>query len=240
MGVVGLVWLLMVAQPALAGGTGYNLSYTAQANSAIIPSVDLVSASTTYTSGPNLTASLTVAGTPVTDSSNYSYVWLFGGALSTNATAWAFVENNNGFLHSQALSLPEQISFTESGSTLSISVATDLVGPASSFSFNGEASKGDSSNTATYSFLGTYYSGSVKCTGTNCTGTGTNSNSGSSGSSIPPGEIIWPIVIVVVVVIVILLLLRRRRQPAMMMPPPSSPTTMGGANPSWQAPPPNR
>jgi hypothetical protein len=232
-GLAALVGLLMLAAPALAGGSGYNLSYTAAANSNIIPAVDLVSVSTSYSSGPNLTADLTVAGTPITDNSSYSYVWLFGGGATGNSTAWAFVENNSAYLHSIDLGLPVGINYTVAGSTLSISVATDLVGSAPGFTFNGEASRGDSSDPSTYSFLGTNYDGSGTCTGSSCNSGGTGPGSGNSPAPFPIGAIIWPVVIVVIIVVVLLVRRRRPPTPSVSAPPPP-PSTPG----TWSPPPP--
>jgi hypothetical protein len=236
-GTAALLGLVLTAAPALAGGSGYNLSYSAAADSNIIPGVDLVAVATTYSSGPNLSASLTTAGTPITDSSEYSYVWLFGGGATGNSTAWAFLENNTAYLHSSQLGFPgvEAIGFTLAGATLSISVATSVVGPASGFTFNGEASRGDSANTSTYSFLGTNYRGSGTCTGSTCSGSGTGS--GTQPAPFPIGAIIWPVIIVIVVIVVILLV-RRRRSTGGAAVPPSPPPTYGGGNPPPPAPPP--
>jgi hypothetical protein len=223
--------LLIAAGTGAAGGSGYNLSYSAAANSSILPAVDLVAVSTSYASGPNLTASLTVAGTPVTDSSQYSYIWLFGGGAAGNSSAWAFFENKSAYLHSPSLGFPpvEPIGYTLSGSTLSISVDTSLVGPASGFTFNGEASQGDSSNHSTYSYLGTDYQGSGSCTGSTCTGT--PSGGGSTPARIPIGAILWPVVIVVVILIVVLLVRRRRRARMAPIVPPPPPSVYGGGTP---------
>ena len=211
---VGLAGLILLSGLAEGSGSGYNLSYTASANSSIIPAVDLVQVSTSYAGGPNLTATLTLAGTPLTNNAMYSYVWLFGGATTNGATAWAFVENGSAYLHSIALGLPESIGYSVAGPSLSISVNITLVGSSVGFTFNGEASQGDSSNTSTYSFLGTDYPSDSGCTGSNCGGNTGGTGGSSASSSIPIGEILWPIVIVVVVVVVVVLLVRRRRPPA--------------------------
>lgn len=234
-GIAALVLLLGAAAPAAAGGTGYNLSYTASANSSVLPSVDLVAVSTSYTTGPNLTASLTVAGTPVLNDFAFSYFWLFGGGGTSNSTAWAFVANQTGYLHAPGLGFPgvETIDYTVSGSTLSISVATDLVGPSSGFAFNGEASQGRSASQSTYSFLGTDYQGSGTCNAASCTGTGPGSGSGPA--TIPIGEILWPIVIVVVVAVLVIVIVRRRRAA---VPPPSVPQGPVGGSPPPPPPPP--
>lgn len=229
--VAALAGLLLVAGAAFAGGSGYNLSYTAPANSSVMASVDLVAVSTSYSSGPNLTASLTLAGAPMTGSSAYDYFWLFGGGATGNSTAWAFERNNSAYLHSPSLPFgaPEQINFTLTGSTLSISVATSLVGPSSGFTFNGEANTGSSSNPATYSFLGSDYSGSAGCVASSCSGNG--SGSGTSASGIPPGEIIWPVVLVVVILVVVLTIRRRKRAANVGAAPPS------GGHPAIPPPP---
>lgn len=235
-GTAGLIALALVAAPVAAAGSGYNLSYTATANSQIIASVDLVTVSTSYTSGPNLTADLTLAGTPVTTNDSYSYFWLFGGDLSSDASAWAFEDNGSAYLHSEYLELPESINYTLTGTTLSISVNITLVGSSSGFTFNGEASIGDSSDTSTYSWLGTDYSGSGTCTGSSCTGTG--NTTGSSSNHIPPGEIIWPVVLVVVIVVVVVTVRRRRRAAAMSAGPGVPPTPTGTPPPPASPPPP--
>jgi hypothetical protein len=230
--------LVLVSGLALAGGSGYNLSYTASADSNIIPSVDLVAVSTSYSGGPNLTSSLTLAGTPVTDNSSYSYFWLFGGGATGNSTAWAYVENHTAVLHSAGLGYPpfEDINYTLSGSTLSISVNITLVGPATSFSINGEASQGDSSNTSTYSFLGTNYNGGGSCTGSSCSGSGSGSGSGSK--PFPIGAIIWPVVIVVVVIVVLVLVRRRKPPVTASTAPPLTPPPSGPGSPPPPPPPP--
>lgn len=228
--------LLVLAGTASAGGTGFNLSYSTQTNALILPSVDLVAVSTSYTSGPNLTASLTLAGTPVTNAPGYTYYWLFDGAGTGNSTAWAFVDRGGADLHSSNLpfGLPEAINYTVSGSTISISVATSLIGSSSGFTFDGVAFNGSSGNPDTYSYLGTDYAGNATCPGPSCTqGNNGNSPSGGTGTSgIPPGEIIWPVVIAVILVIIAVVLVRKRRaKPAVAAPPSPTGTTSGGTPP---------
>jgi hypothetical protein len=226
-GIASLLGIVAVAGLAAAAGTGYNLTYTAAANSNIDPSIDLVSVSTTYSGGPNLTASFTVAGTPVTDSSDYNYVWLFGGDVTGDSTAWAFVQNGSAYLHSVDLYLPEPITYTVSGSSVSISVNVTLVGPASGFTYDVYNTHGNATS-GTTSCLGTVYDFGGSCSESSPGGGG--SGSGSSAAPFPIGAIIWPVLIVVIVVVV-LLVRRRRRASATPPAPPSSLSSSSAANP---------
>lgn len=223
--------LVLTAGLAAATGSGYNQSYSRASNTALPADVDLVSVSSTYSSGPNLTVSLSVAGTVVTNDDNYSYAFWFGGSWSGNATAAIGIGSptltaqslaslttySGGTFHAQP-----SIPFHVSGGTLSVSVATAIVGPASSFAVNVVASHYAPQEPSSTNWLGTGFA--TPCTGSGCSAGGTGT--GGASSSIPIGEILWPVVIVAVVVVVVVLLVRRRgRQKAArgVVPAPAAP-----------------
>jgi hypothetical protein len=210
-GVAALMALVLAtAGPASAQGSGYNLSYSAAANPSIVSSVDLVGATTSNSGGPNLTANLTVAGSPSANGTGYQYVWLFSGAGTNNSTAWVFVANGVGLLHSKDLRTAEEVNYTTVGSTLSVTVPTFLVGPSLNFTFNGQASEGNASNSSTSSSLGTNYNGGGGCSGSSCGASG-----GSHSSSWPTTTLLEGLVGVIVVVVIIasaVSLSRRRKK----------------------------
>ena len=136
--VIALV--LCLVPLAAAGGSGYDLSFTQAANAGVNADVDIVSVSTSYPSGTNLTVTTTVAGTFQTTNGDYFYDWYFGGGGEFNSTAVVeFTNNSTSATFSGGSSgggsfgtLPIQAS----GGTLTFSVATALVGPSSIFTVN--------------------------------------------------------------------------------------------------------
>jgi hypothetical protein len=207
-GVVAFMALVLAAAvPASAQGSGYNLSYSAAPNSSIVASVDLVGATTHNSGGPNLTANLTVAGAPMANSTGYQYVWLFSGVNATNATAWVYLANGVALFHSKGLRTAEEVNYTTIGSTLSLTVTTFLVGPSSTFTFNGQASEGNSTSPSTSSALGTNYNNGG-CGGSSC---GTSGGSHPfSWSSTEVLEVAAGAIVVAVVVVSVVLVARRR------------------------------
>jgi hypothetical protein len=208
--------LVFLAGFAGATGSGYNLAYSQAANTAIEASVDITAVHSTYTSGPNLTASMTLAGSPVLTGSSYSYYFWFGGSSQGNSSAWVFTANSTlAYLYSSASSF-SSIPLTVSGDTLTVSVATSAVGLASSYAINGLAAHGTRS-AATYSWLGTNYQntgGGGTCSGASCTTTA------AATSAAWWLYAVAGVVIVIVVVVVVLLVVMRKRSPP---PPPAMP-----------------
>jgi hypothetical protein len=231
-----LVGLLSAAGLVAAAGSGYSQSYTRAVNSSLPADVDLVSVSSSYSSGPNITASFSVAGAVVTDNENFSYYFWFDGSSSNNATAAVAIGDrptasvdtySGGTFHPQP-----PIAYHVSGGTLSISVATSIVGLANDFAINVVASDYIPAGPSTTNWLGTNYS----ATG----GSGSGAGTGNSSTPFPIGEILWPVILVVVVIVVVALLVRRRRRPSasVQAPPPTPPSPVGAMNPPDQPGPP--
>jgi hypothetical protein len=241
---VAMVTALLLSGIVAASGSGYNQSYS-QTPTNSNTAVGLTAVSSTYTSGAaNLTASFSVAGTIDLTTSDYLYAVWFGGTAESNFTAEAYFTNNTtaGFYVTASSVGGEfgvmHFTLSNSGSTLTFSIATALVGPASNFAIDAYALYSTRSSVQ-YSWLGTYYShsggGSGSCGSSGCTG---SSSSGSSTSSFG-GAVLYGIigvVIVVVVVVAVLLLVMRRRRPPTAAPAPMQagtmpPSTLGTAPP---------
>ncbi|MCI4343966.1 MAG: hypothetical protein L3J92_07675 [Thermoplasmata archaeon] len=224
--VLVLAFVLGLSGFAAASGSGYNQSYTQSAGHATDGAVDLVAASSTYTSGPSLTISFSVSGTINYNSAQQGYIVWFGGASYENATAYAVFANGSAIWISTTPTGEGTLSPQVSGSTLSFAMATaDLPAP-SSFTFNVLAYDGYTQSTGTYSWLGTNYNGGGTCTGTAC-----SSTSGTSSSSFNWWIVIVPVIVIVVVLVVVLVLVMRRKPP--------TPTPMVGqpmSQPGWADP----
>jgi hypothetical protein len=251
--VAAVACLVALSGLASASGSGYNLSFTQSANGSNANS-DLIAVSSSYSSGPNLSAQFTVAGTVVTNSEDYIYEVWFGGSSDSNATAYTLFSNNttSGYYFGETSNAGSfgQLPFTLSngGATLSFSIATDLLPPSSSFTLNAVAIYGTETSYS-YSWLGSDYGptgngggGSGTCTATSCTTT----PAGSSGVGSWTYIIVGVIVVVVVVALVLVLVMRKKKgtppppgmgqpgQPAWGAPPPPG----GGGSQTWQNPPP--
>ncbi|MGA8275382.1 MAG: hypothetical protein WB789_07300 [Thermoplasmata archaeon] len=231
--VVGIAFLVALSGGAVATGSGYNQSYTESAGHSSNSAVDLVATSSSYTSGPNLSVSLTVSGDINYANSSYVYEIWFDGTLSTNATAYAvFTDGTAGYLGGADHSGFGLLFPVISGGTLSFSVATAVVGSSTGFFFDAFALYGASKTTGTFTWLGANYTGGVTCTGTGCTTT-----SGTT-STFDWWIVIIPVIVIVVIVVIVLALVMRKKPPAQpaMMGQPGQP--MGQPDqPAWGAPP---
>jgi len=221
---VGLVFVLAVAFVlglggfAAATGSGYNQSYTQSAGHATNGAVDLVAASSSYTSGPSLTISFSVSGSISYTGAEVGYIVWFGGSSYENATAYAVFANGSAVWISTTPTGEGLLTPQVSGSTLSFSMPTANLPAPASFTFNVLAYDGYTQSTGTYSWLGTDYNGGGTCTGSTCTTTGTS-------SSFNWWIVIVPVVIIVVVIVVVLVMVMRKKPPtaAPMMGQPMSP-----------------
>ncbi len=242
--VFSVVALLGLTGLAAASGTGYDLSFT-QSASGSNANADLTAVSSNDPGGPNITVTLTVAGTFQLTSGDYFYGAWFGGSSVTNATAEAVFTNNStvGYYagYGSGAGGFGYLTYTLSsgGSTLTFSIAKTIVPPSTSYSLNGFALySSDDGKTGTYSWLGSNYNGGGTCTTTACTGTGGT----TSSSSFDWWIVIIPVVVIVVVIALVLVFVMRRKppmQPAMGQPmaPPGAPMDAAG-QPTWQNPPP--
>ncbi|HXW66598.1 MAG TPA: hypothetical protein VEL82_01770 [Thermoplasmata archaeon] len=245
--IAGIACLVLASGLASAAGSGYNLTFS-QSATTNVADVALTALSTSYSGGPNLTATMTVAGTFQMNNQNYEYAFFFGGTSTSSSAAYATFSNNSTFGYYESTTGSGGGSFgtivyglSNGGSSLSISLNITLVGPSSGFTANAWALYGTQSSGAV-SYIGSAYTnsgggsgGGVTCTGTSCTT--------SAGTPAPFDWwiVIVPIVVVIAVVAVVLVLLMRRRKPAAapapgmmppppgMMPPPPPPT--GGSVP---------
>ena len=198
--------LVSLAASAAASASGYDLSYS-QSPTSSNPDVSLIHLTTSYSSGPNLKCAFTVAGTIVLSSSDYGYIVLFGGNTTTNANAYASFGGNtsSGTITSLGIAwygtyagqAPLSFDLSNASSTLSFSVATKLLGPASNFTVLAEALYVNASGEQ-FSTLGS----------------ASHSTSASSGSNEWLGIVVTVVVIAAVVVAVVVILWRRRRKPA--------------------------
>ncbi|MGI0130551.1 MAG: hypothetical protein ACREEC_10445, partial [Thermoplasmata archaeon] len=91
--VAALALILVLSGSVAATGSGWNQSYT-QGSTTSNTAVGLTGVSSSYSSGPNLTASLTVAGTLNLGSEDYTYWVYFGGTAASNASADVYFNNN--------------------------------------------------------------------------------------------------------------------------------------------------
>ena len=228
--------VLLISGSVAASGSGYNLSYSTTPT-VTNTNVGLTSVSSSYTSGPNLTVSFTVAGTVILNSGDYFYYAYFGGTAESNATAFAFFTNNTtaGYYDSVSADSFGVMFFTLSngGSTLSFSIATAAVGPSSSFAVDVFAVYG-TVTAGQYSWLGTHYSGSGSCGASGCVTTPTSTSSGLGG--IVLYAIIGVVVAVVIIALVVVLVMRGRRGPSA-APPPMAPGAMPPPPPGTGSPP---
>jgi hypothetical protein len=245
--VAGVAFLMALSGLAAAGGSGYNLSYTQSAGHSSNGAVDLVSVSSSYTSGLNLTVSFSVSGSIDYTSNTTGYIAFFGGSSYANATSYAVFSNGTGAWVSTTPFGGGTMVPTISGGTLSFSMATANLPPPATFSVNVLAYFGLTRTVGSYTWLGTNYNGGGTCTGTGCTTT-----SGGS-AAFNWAYVIIPVIVVVIIVIVVLVLVMRRKGPsaqAGMMGQPGQPMGQPGqpgwtnappppqGQPGWQSPPP--
>ncbi|MGC2789456.1 MAG: hypothetical protein WA547_05295 [Thermoplasmata archaeon] len=222
--------VLVLSGGVAASGSGYNLSYT-QTYTGSYPAIGLTGVSSSYSSGSNITASFTVSGQINLVSDDYSYDFWFGGTASTNTTAWVFISNNTttGEYYGGTSESSEYgtINYTLSngGSTLTLSIATNVVGPSSSFAIDVFAGY-STSTTGSYDWLGTDYGdfgggggNGVTCTATSCTA------APAAASSLLSGLLLYAvlgIVVVVIVIVVVVMLVMRGKKPPTSAPAPGA------------------
>jgi hypothetical protein len=242
--VIAVAFVLGLSGFVSATGSGYDQSYTQSSGHSSVADVDLVAASSSYSSGPNLTVSFTVSGSiDFSLDTDQGYIVWFGGSTTANATAYAVFVNASSLWVSTA-PVGEGVLFPQvSGATLSFSIATAQLPSAASFTFNVLAYHGFSQTSGQYSWLGTNYNGGGTCTGTSCTTT-------TGTTSFDWWIVIIPVIVIVVIIVLVLVLVMRKK-------PPTQPGTMGPAGqpmgqpgqpgsgtsapmdqPSWQTPPP--
>ncbi len=242
---VGVAMVLLVGGLASASGSGYNQSYTqtpTNANSA----VGLTAVSSSYSGGPNLTASFSVAGTVDVSSGNYGYWIYFGGTSSDNASAIVEFSNNTtaGFWYSYTDESfgegPEAFVLSNGGSTLTFQINITSVGPSTNFAVDAYAWY-ETESAVSYSWLGTDYQntpggggGGVTCSGTSC-------NVAAPANTLFGGILLFAvigIVVVIVIVVVVVLLVVRRRKPPTAAPPAQAQGWMPPPPPGAAPPPP--
>ncbi len=161
--------LVLLVANATASSSGFDQSFS-QSPTTSDPNVGLTQLTTTYSSGPNLTCSFSVAGTIVLTNPDYAYAVYFGGNSTTDARAYAIFSDNatRGLLGSPNLTgsgasgagVPLVFVLSDSDSSLSFGVATSLVGPASDFSVFAEAHYANSSAEESSSLGGASHSSS--------------------------------------------------------------------------------
>ena len=189
-----------------------------------------------YSGGPNLTASFSVAGTVNLASDFYGYWVYFGGTSSSNASSIVEFSNNTtaGFWYAYSTSSyafgAEAFVLSNGGSTLTFQINITDVGSSTNFAVDAYAWY-ETSSAISYSWLGTDYNnlggggGGVSCGVNGCTTSGGASNAFG-------GFVLYAvigIVVVVVVIVVVVLLVMRKRPPAGAPPP---------MQPGWMPPPP--
>ncbi len=229
--VIAVAFALGLGGFASATGSGYNQSYTQTAGHASVAAVDLISASSSYTSGPNLTISFTVSGTIDFTGADQGYIVWFGGSSYTNATTWAIFANTTAAWVSSSPTGEGLLVPVVSGGTLSFSIATANLPAPSAFSFNVLAYHGYSETTGEYSWLGTNYNGGGTCTGSSCTTTT------STPASFNWWIVIIPVIVIVVIVVLVVVLMMRKKPPTQpaMMGQPGQPMGQPGqpGQPDW-------
>jgi hypothetical protein len=216
-----VVTFVLVLGSASATGTGYDLSFT-QAPTTSISDVALIDLVTNDPGGNNITVTMTVDGTFVLNSPEYSYYLFFGGGAQQNSTAYAVFSNNTTGSY---VALEDGVgsegsllvTLSNGNSELTVSIAKAVVGPSSEFVVNAVATYSTSSTSAN-SYLGSYYGGGG-CTGAEC------STTHPAASGFDWWWVIVPLVVVVVVVAVLLAVVLRRKPPAGTPPTPPAPPT---------------
>ncbi len=243
--VVAAVALVLVLGGSVAAtGSGYNQSYT-QTPTNTITAVGLSAVSSSYSSGPNLTASFSVAGAINLANSDYGYWVYFGGTSSANASTIVEFSNNTtaGFWYAYSNSGSslgsEAFVLSNGGATLTFQINVTSVGSSNAFAVDAYAWY--VTNTAeSYSWLGTDYQnlggggGGITCSGDSCT---TNAAASSLFSGFLLYAILGIIVVVVIVVVVLVVVMRGRRPPAG-APPPMQGGWMPPLQPGMAPPPP--
>jgi hypothetical protein len=233
--------ILVAAPAALASGSGYNLSFTQSAASAVNPGADLVALSSTSNGAGVLTISFSVAGTVATTNPDDFYYVYFGGNSASTATGYFLLNNNTnvGDLESSGSGSFGfgTVAFTvgSGGSSLSFPVNISAVGPSSSFSLNALSTysgPGGSSGSA----IGSDYTGGETCNAAGCI-----ANPVTTANTIFSGLILIGVItlvaIVVIIVVVVIVVTRKKKAP----PPPMgwAPAPGQGMTPP-PPPPPNQ
>lgn len=243
--VAAVALVLVLSGSVAATGSGYNQSYT-QSSTTSNAAVGLTGITSSYSGGPNLTASITLAGAAVLDNAAYVYSIYFGGTASSNASAivefsnittagvW-YAYSTGGFAFGN-----EAYVLSNGGATLTFQLNISVVGPPTNFAVDAYASY-STTNAFDYSWLGTDYQpgaggggGGVSCNGTSCTVNNAPANSLFGGFLL---YAILGIVVVVVVIVVVLLLVMRKRPPTT-APPPMQGGWMPPGQPGMAPPPP--
>jgi hypothetical protein len=206
---LGVVLLLMLDGPLGASAlptSGYNVSYS-QSPKGANPNVGLVQLATNYTAGPNLTCTISVAGKIVLGTEQYVYGVYFNGTTADNASsvanfgenvAWGSYTNYDGY-YVNLTNLSYRMS--PGNTSLTFSVATNTVGPASNFSVNAEAIFiGNSTTPEQTSWLGTNYNNP-------------NANKTTGSGTLLENVVVSVAIVAAVVAVVVVVLVRRRRKP---------------------------
>ncbi len=206
---VSVLLLLEIGASAAGGGSGYNLYFEQKPTTSNLD-IALTELTTSYSTGPNLTCSLVVAGTLDLSSSDYGYTVYFDGNTTTDSTAYAsFSDNTTGVLVRiigsawygyTEIFQAEDFDLSEAGSTLTFGVNASYIGPASNFTVNAEAAGENGTG------LQTSWLGSENAPGSQLPGSGTTSL----------GVVVTAVFLAVVAgvaVIGVVVLVRRRRRP---------------------------
>jgi Human adenovirus early E3A glycoprotein len=233
--VAGLIAAVMLLTPLASGsGSGYNLSFTQTSGHASNSAVDLISLSSSDGGGLTISVTLQVSGTLNLASSHFVYIVYFGGQTQGSAVGYATVSNGTSAWLSSASGGGGFgfFSYTlgSGGSSLTFPMNKTDVGASSSFSMNAYAVYAPttgSSNGATFSWLGTDYTGTGGGGGGTCSGnlstcTQVVNNALTLATWIVISVVLLFVVIIVVVVLVVVMRRRRTPPPMMMGQPPQS------------------
>ncbi|MCI4340197.1 MAG: hypothetical protein L3J73_02875, partial [Thermoplasmata archaeon] len=216
-------------------GSGYNQSVTQSGGHASDSAVDLVSISSSDPGTAQVSVTLQVSGVLNLVSEHYAYWVYFGGAATTNATAYAIFSNGTvGSWFSTVSFGAGTLPYTTGagGSSLTFLINKSAVGPSSTFTLNAWAAQG-TAGTGSFSWLGSNYQGLGNGGGT-CGSTGCSSTTSTAISGwVWIGVGLGVVILVVIVVVVLVVVLPKRRAP-----PPSMPPMMGASPPPPNAPPP--
>jgi len=234
--IAGVALVLALSGLASATGSGYNQSYT-QTPTNVVAAVGLTAVSSSYSAGPTMTVSFSVAGTINLTSDYYGYWIYFGGTSSDNASAIVEFSNNTtaGFWYAYTTSSftygYQAFVLSNGGATMTFQINITAVGPSTDFAIDAYAWY-ETDSSVSYSWLGTDYQnipggggGGGTCTDTSCT---TNAANTLFGGFILLAII--GVVVVIVIIVVVVVLVTRKRPPAAQMPPPGAP--------GWAPPPP--
>jgi hypothetical protein len=239
--------VLVLSGSVAATGSGYNQSYT-QTSTVAVSAVGLTGVTSSYSGGPNLTASFTVAGVIDLSNSAYDYWVYFGGTSSSNASAIAEFTNNTtagtwtAYSNSGSAFGVEAYSLSNGGSTLTFQLNLSSVGPSTGFAIDAYAYFLTGS-AYDYSWLGTDYQPGAGGGGGggSCGVGGCTVNGGGAAGFVFGGFLLFAVlglVVVVIIIIVIVVLVTHGKKPPMGTPPPMPPGWMPPGQPGMAPPPP--